>query len=210
MDRKDYIASIYEAADRYGECLLNKNLLFVYLEKPNKIGIMETAFRDYNFMHLTGVTFASEKKMSATKFYQDSIERRLKQKALLFRTDGTTEQKLTILPTMINAYLSAKMLGDYSGGRMSLLTERLAGGIRGSIGFVYDRNYYYPNTVLKGDIRDSIDRPRRVLAVFRKDISSKKYEECTYVAKNVDLSKLKIPEPYSYLSGEVEPGKKNE
>jgi len=200
MDIQECISAIYEAVDKYDECLLSKNLLFLFQEQSNKLGVMETAFRDYNFMHLTGITFVNNQKMRATKFYEDCKDRRLKPSRLKMRPDGTTEQKLMILPEIINEHLSVKMLGEYTGGRISLVTERLAGGIRGSIGFVYDRDYYYPNTVLKGDIRDSVDRPRRVLAVFRKNIDAEKYEECTYLAKKVNLSTLNIPEPFSYLA----------
>lgn len=97
--------------------------------------------------------------------------------------------------------ISAKMIGTYKGGRIRLMTNKLAGGITGSMGFINNGGRYYPNTVLKGDIRDNIDRPRRVLAIFRKRIDAEKYEECTYLAKKVNLSTLNIPEPFSYLAG---------
>ena len=40
----------------------------------------------------------------------------------------------------------------------------------------------------------------RVIAVYRKRIADRKYEELTYKAKKIDLSKIKYPDTYSYLS----------
>lgn len=176
MNIKQCVASICKSAEKYNENLANKNLLFIFQEKPNKIGVMETVFRESNFMHLTGVEFVHGKEMSPTDFYSSAINSRLKIDVIKMRSDGTTEQKLQILPTLLEPNLSAKMIGIYRGGRVRLVTERLAGGLTGAIGFVENQGRYYPNTILKGDIRDSIEKPLRVLAVFRKSIDAERYE----------------------------------
>lgn len=202
MRNNNYLAAVFKAADNYYEHLLNRNLLFVYQESPRKIDTMETVFMDYNFMHLTGVVFKKGHEMLPTKFFERCMDRKLKADNMLLREDGTTIQKLNVLPEIFNPSLSAKMVGVYKGGRINLMSERMTGGIRGAVGFVKDRGLYYPNTIIEGDIRSDIDRPRRVLAVFRKATSDDKYLECTYIAKKVDLSKLSISEPFSYLGGE--------
>lgn len=200
MDKKQCLSAIYSAADKYDECLVDKNLLFVFQEKSNKVDVMETVFKETNFLHLTGIDFTEGNEMSAADFFSHCINRRLNTNMFTKKKGGMTEQKLSILSALIYSSLSAKMIGTYKGGRIRLMTNRLAGGISGSMGFIENGGRYYPNTVLKGDIRDNIDRSRRVLAIFRKDIDAEKYEECTYLAKKVNLSKLDIPEPFRYLA----------
>ena len=200
MDTKQCISIIYASADKYEEHLVNRNLLFIYQETPNKIAYMEATFRSYNFLHLTGIIFEKGYELTPKEFYESCLDRKLTPSHILLREDGTTEQKLNILPNLLNPCISAKMIGIYAGGRMNLLTERMTGGVRGSMGFIKDRGYYFPNTVINGDIRDNIDRPRRIIATFRKPVDNSEYNECTYLAKKVDLEQLSIPEPYGYLS----------
>jgi hypothetical protein len=75
------------------------------------------------------------------------------------------------------------------------LSWKLAGGIRGCIGFVSDakEKYYIPNTLLKADIRDYIVDSGRILITYRRDISEEKYSEIVYAAKKVDWKSL-VPE----------------
>lgn len=200
MDKRDLIRIVIDSAELYKQNLLGRNILILYQSAPNKVSVMETVFRDVNFLHLTGVSFTKGNVMSPSDFYAHCINHKLDPESVELKRDGTTEQKLEILPLLMTPNLSAKMIGKYKGGRIKLVTDRLAGGLIGSVGFIEDSGRYYPNTVLKGDIRDNIEKPLRVLAVFRKSIADDRYEECTYLAKKVDLKKLAIPEPYRYLS----------
>ena len=204
MKKSDCIRIIIESAEKYKQNLLDKNILIVYQSAPHKSDVMEIVFRDVNFLHLTGVEFTKGNEMSPADFFSCCINHKLPENSICLKEDGTTELKLKILPLVLVPNLSSKMVGNYKGGRIRLVTDRLAGGLTGSIGFIKESEWYHPNTVLKGDIRDNIDRPRRILAVFRKDIASEKYEECTYIAKKVELKKLAIPEPFNYLSEERE------
>ena len=66
------------------------------------------------------------------------------------------------------------------------------GGIKGCMGFVKDKDYYAPNTVLKEDIRNVTSSPQhRIVATFIKNISDDKYTELSYVAKKFDINELK-------------------
>lgn len=200
MDKSECLKRAFESADLYKRNLLNKHILILFQESPNKIGSIEVTFTSANFLHLTGILFTKGNELSPADFFTHCVERRLSIDSIDLKPDGTTEQKMTVLPLLLTPNLSAKMLGTYKGGRIKLVTDRLAGGIAGSIGFVEDAGFYHPNTVLKGDIRDSIDKPMRVMAVFRKDVLSDRYEECTYIAKKVDLNKLPIPDKFKYLT----------
>lgn len=200
MNINECLRIIYESSDLYKKNLLGKNILLLYQQSPNNVKVMETIFTETSYLHLTGICFTKGNEMSPADFFTSCIDRRLSVESITDKADGTTEQKLEILPLLLTPNLSAKMIGKYRGGRIKLVTDRLAGGLTGSVGFIEDSGRYYPNTILKGDIRDNIEKPLRVLAVFRKNIADDRYEECTYLAKKVDLKKLAIPEPYRYLS----------
>ena len=75
------------------------------------------------------------------------------------------------------------------------MTDRLVGNINARIGFVpkdEKSNYFVPNTALKADIRELVDKPQRVLAVFSKDIHEEKYNKLCYVAKKLTLEDIKF------------------
>lgn len=52
-----------------------------------------------------------------------------------------------------------------------------------------------PNTALEEDIRNISVRPiKRIFAVLKKDIKDKKYNSLSYIAKNVSLKHISMPE----------------
>ena len=93
------------------------------------------------------------------------------------------------------------MIGDYNARRPALFTEKLVGGIRACVGFVYDRSRkcYVPNTVLNIDMRDNITNRLRIIATYRKNRKDDQYYEVVYKAKKIDWTKIKFPKEYEYL-----------
>ena len=80
----------------------------------------------------------------------------------------------------------------FENNRKYLTLDKVAGTQYLSIGFDSDKNYNYPKTFLVGDIRKlTIGKPNRVLCVLSKNIKDIKYEQIVYIAKNVDIEKLK-------------------
>ena len=99
--------------------------------------------------------------------------------------------KLSILPQLMKFQTCAKMVGVYDYKKSVLYTEKIAGNIYACMGFIKEENdYYIPNTALREDIRDiSIQPQKRVLAIFKKNISQKFYNKIPcYLAKKVDIS----------------------
>lgn len=115
--------------------------------------------------------------------------------------DGTTERKLQVLLLLFAKNLSATMVGDFSARTPLLMTDKLAGGVKGCMGFVYDSaiGYYAPNTVLNLDIRTYIHNQQRVIVTYKKRKSDNHYSEIVYAAKKIDWDKVKLPDEYSYL-----------
>ena len=109
--------------------------------------------------------------------------------------DGITETKLSILPQLMQLHRCAKMIGDYDNTRPLLYTEKLAGNISACLGFTREKDYYIPNTALREDIRDiSVHPTKRVLAIFKKDVTEELYTTLCYTAKKLDISSIKLPD----------------
>ncbi len=207
---------ILKAAKEYEKNLNGNNLLFLISDKHKNIYYFEVEFNSGNFMHLTGTrltekyikTLKYSKSESNTEisfanvFYDKCINQRMSIDDFEFSEDGTTPLKLEVLPMLMKANLSANIFGDFSSRTFKLYTEKVAGNIRGCIGFVKDKNNKnVPNTVLKADIRDCVNGSNRILATYRKKKEEKQYNEIIYVAKNIDLNKMRFPKEINYLKG---------
>ena len=194
MDNRDALRILFKCADIYEADLMDRNLLILYVDKDHNVKTIETQFSAANFMHLTGVKFPG-RRISANYFFDLCINRRLNSKMFVLSADGTTDMKLRILPTLICKDISARMVGDFSARTPLLTTEKLAGGVKGCMGFVRDRqtDYYVPNTVLNIDMRKYVSDQCRVIAILRKYKKEKVYSEIVYRNKKSDLSRLKLP-----------------
>lgn len=194
MKKEEALRIIFTCADKFEQNLANKNLLFICVDKHMKINTMEVVFSRANYLHMTGIKFCEGKKLSANQFYKMCIKRRLSTKDFELSYDGTTELKLQVLAALVESNISANMIGDYSGSRPMLYTHKLAGNVKGCIGFLIDgeRGYYVPNTILKEDIRKLVVDGKRVIRVYRKDVSKKKYDEIVYQAKKIDWDKIEL------------------
>lgn len=200
MDKNKARKILFECAELYKDNLINRSLLFLCLDKHKNISALEVAFSTTGFMHLTGVKF-KEQRLSAGEFFDKCINKRLSIEEFEMASDGTTEMKLNILPLLFVKNLSANMVGDFSARTPVLVTEKLAGGVKGCIGFVYDTKYrfYVPNTVLNLDIRTYITNQQRIIATFRKQKNDDAYQEIVYLAKKIDWEHLRFPELHVYL-----------
>ena len=214
--KEDAIRIVVECAEKYRNELDQRSLLFLCLDKHRKLYPYEFYFNGYNFLHLTGLRVhktltvddeIGSSVLSAESFYQKCLSHRLSQTDFEFAEDGTTPLKLDVLPALLTKNLAASMIGDYNYNKPRLYTEKLAGGVKACVGFTIDEitGHLVPNTVLKEDIRNNVQSWVRVVAVFRKPISATKYEEITYLAKNIEWKDQTMPEPFRYLKGLLMP-----
>lgn len=51
-------------------------------------------------------------------------------------------------------------------------------------------NYYIPNTLLQGDIRDEIDKSEQLMSIYMKTTKESKYCRLCYLVKNLDPTKV--------------------
>lgn len=199
MKKNEAIKIVNEAARKYEQYLVGKKTLVLFFKDKKQIDSLEVSFMAANFLHLTGFKIKDDD-ISPLEFYRLCVEERLSEKDFSFSPDGTTELKLKVISSVISPNLSAKMIGDFSGNTLKLYTQKLVGGTQACIGFVKDANgVYYPNTLLNTDIRDLVQKPMRILAVFQRDFDEEKYSTKTYQAKNIDKSTLSFEEEIEYL-----------
>ena len=206
MKKEEALRIILQCAEQYENQLADRNLLILCMDKAKCVHCMETAFSRNNFLHLTGVKLQKSQGLSANGFYNKCINKRLSPREFALADDGTTEMKLRILPQLFTKNLSANIAGDFGARTPVLFTEKLAGSVKGGIGFVLDQKtgYYVPNTVLNVDIRKYIMNPQRVIAVYRKEKRAEQYEEVTYTAKkNIQWDEIQYPEQIKYLKNLV-------
>lgn len=202
--KEQAIRRVVSCAKMYRDELENRKLLLVCQDKHKNTTYQEFSFYGRNYLHLTGLKVKRDienDELSALNFYSKCLNHKLSPKDFEFASDGTTCMKLDVLPALITKNLSARMLGDYNSAKPKLYTEKLAGNVKGCMGFREDdvTGNYVPDTVLNADIRDYIQNPTRVIAVFRTEPQSTIFEEITYVAKNIDLAMIKFPEEYQQV-----------
>ena len=76
--------------------------------------------------------------MSAEQFFENCLDGRLSMDDFWFSEDGTTTLKLQVLTFVLAKNLNANSFGDFGGNSIRLYTEKLAGRVKGCIGFVKD------------------------------------------------------------------------
>ncbi|MCL2405957.1 MAG: PBECR4 domain-containing protein [Defluviitaleaceae bacterium] len=189
MKKEEALKIIVDCAKVYRDNLANRHLLFVF-QDGSVVKNIEIVCLPRNYMHLTGVALV-DRSLKSADFYDLCIRGELKCSSFELNKDGTTRVKLQVLNQAMNIHKTAKMIGDYSYTKSMLVTEKIAGTVTACLGFIRERgkrNSYVPNTVLREDIRNVVDKPpKKVLAIFRKSKDEAIYRECTYLAKGVLL-----------------------
>lgn len=197
LDKTQAARIIMEAALIYDKNFNKRNLLIIF-GAPNAPKFIETYANDKNFHHLTGVKLNTNKilenvedKTSSifTIFFYKALNKRLSPEAFEFKNE-TTEQKLRVLIQTLRVSSNSKMFGTYSGTRMNLKTDKLAGGVKSFIGFLKVGKNYVPNTVMEDDIRKNSKKTERVLAILSKKVDDLSYNKIESVAKKIDVIDL--------------------
>lgn len=198
--KKEALAIVFAAADKYQKNLVDHSLLFLCMNKHKATYCVEVTFDGSNFQHLTGLE-TDPALITPAHFFQLCLDRRLRETDFSFSENGSADWKLDVLPRVVQKNLSANMLGLYNHSQPLLSTERIAGSVSACMGFIRDRGVgrYIPNTVLKGDIRDLVHVPDRIIVTYRKAAVEKQYSEIVYAAKKLDWRTVTLPEGYTEL-----------
>ncbi len=194
VTKAEAIRIIVPCAEAYHKNLENTNLLIAHARNSHsEVQFFEVVFLPRHFLHLTGVKFPEDNELRSVEFYQKCLQHRLSESDFDMAPNGTTAQKLSVLPSVLKRNLSAKMIGDYKDRSIKLYTEKVAGTISACIGFVYEDKIGYnsPNTVLKKDTRIATRQEyARILAIYQKGTTESQYSSPVYVAKDIDWEEI--------------------
>ena len=200
MTKKEALGIVFSCAPLYKKNLVDQSLLFVTTDKHKEVHCLEVTFDTSNFLHMTGFKLRKPG-INARHFFNLCYDKRLTESDFDFASDGTTEMKMRVLPSLMKKNLSAKMLGDYNLYQPKLYTDKLAGSLSACMGFVRDggNGRFVPNTVLEGDIRTMVKHADRIILTYRKKRIDAQYAEIVFQAKKVAWEKIVLPDEYSYL-----------
>ena len=208
MDKRRAIQIMTKAAQLYKEHLEDQKVMFLY-GVPSEINKQlltdtrilssmekyEVVFHRGNFLHLTGVKLNKTEVSSAIHFYEKCLDKRLTENDFILSKDGSSGQKLDILESMMGIKHCATMIGEFSDRGPMLFTEKVAGNVRGCIGFIKDRNTQLnvPNTLLKKDIRDITRKPmQKIYAILSKNYTADKYTQIEKLDKDIDIKSCRF------------------
>lgn len=200
MTKKEALGIVFSCAPLYKKNLVDQSLLFVTTDKHKEVHCLEVTFDTSNFLHMTGFKLRKPG-INARHFFNLCYDKRLTESDFDFASDGTTEMKMRVLPSLMKKNLSAKMLGDYNLYQPKLYTDKLAGSLSACMGFVRDggNGRFVPNTVLEGDIRTKVKHADRIILTYRKKRIDAQYAEIVFQAKKVAWENIVLPDEYSYL-----------
>lgn len=190
-DKNKAIEIIVNAAQNYRQYLQDKVFLIIYQDKKD-IKTVQVEFRDNHFLHLTGVST----KLSAKRFYEKCINRKLSLADIELDKSGKTQQKLMVLPFLHELLYHNCMIGNFINSGICIRADYFVGNTKAilSVGFRYGKKMDFPVTLYKEDVRKLSQPTNKVLAIFMRDYQKQSYTECTYLSKGQDISKLPLSE----------------
>lgn len=192
------LQSLYVFFNLFKSNLLNKKVMFVYETRDRQIRVDEMFFPKSCFLHLTGLNAIDNKgkKYNAYNFFKDMDEGTINTYNLL-RKNNTTDLKFNVLSNLLKIDKTANRIGLYNENNQIFLgtrfnTSKLAGGAKGCMGFVLDKDtkVFIPNTVLDLDINKVLNETSQIVAIFKKDFLENNYAEMTHLKKNYDIAKI--------------------
>ncbi|MDE6747999.1 MAG: hypothetical protein K2K21_02890 [Lachnospiraceae bacterium] len=176
--------------------LKDKHFLIVYQENVN-VRTVQVGFRDFNYLHMTGVKSA----LSAPRFYEKCINKKLKTTEFELDLKGNTNRKLIVLPYLPDLLYNNCMVGDFINSGIFIKADYFVGNTKSvlSVGFRTGKSIDFPVTLYNEDIRKLTQPTCKVLAIFRKEYDEKYYMKCTYLSKGQNLNKLLLFEEVKKL-----------
>ena len=203
LTKEQAIDVAIKCAKEYKAKLSNTRILIIYRDRvSNEIRSLEILFRPSNFQHLTGLLMADangkERAGCALEFYRRCVSPPyIIKDEIRFKDDGTTPLKLEALPALMDLTKITKICGDYNSTKTNLEADALVGGVNFSLAISKTETgstEFFPRSALLEDIRNLVNNPSQVLAIFQKRLTNKeRYKDIRYVAKGFDITKAVLP-----------------
>ncbi|MBD5525963.1 MAG: hypothetical protein HDR04_16395 [Lachnospiraceae bacterium] len=183
-------------SEDFDKKIKDKHFLIVYQENVN-IRTVQVGFRDFNYLHMTGVKSA----LSAPRFYEKCINKKLKTTEFELDLKGNANRKLIVLPYLPDLLYNNCMVGDFINSGIFIKADYFVGNTKAvlSVGFRTGKSIDFPVTLYNEDIRKLTQPTCKVLAIFRKEYNEKYYMKCTYLSKEQNMNKLLLFEDVKKL-----------
>lgn len=186
---------LVDNAKLYAQHLKNKDLLILY-KVGSDINSCTITFRDYNYLHFTGVVT----KLNAGDFYKRAYVNTLTVNDFDFKDEFTTFKKYDVISNAMKIAYNAKSIGQFGNQGVKIKADA---GI-GTVAYVMtlgqqDDNFYYPKGILKEDVRNVTYNSSPIVAIFSKKVSDKLFDIITYKSKNINIDKLHFPKNITSL-----------
>lgn len=175
-DKKKVIDIIGNAAKKYRDNLQDKNFLILY-QTSTKAEIVQVEFRDFHFLHLTGI----KTKLSAQRFYEKCLNGKMSVEEIELDYEGKVQQKLLVLPFLHELLYHNCMIGSFINSGIYIKSDYFIGNTKAilSVGFRSGKRADFPVTLYKEDVRKLSNPTNKVLAILVKDYRQQKYTKCT-------------------------------
>ena len=172
---------ILQWAGEYDKKLNNRQFLILYT-KGNTIDSVIVGFRDFNFLHLTGV----KTRLSASLFYSACISGKLSEKDFKLDNAGHAVQKLSVLPYLSGLLYNKCLLGEYINSGIYVRADYFAGSTKNtlSLGFESGKKFDYPVTLYNESIKNLVEHAYKVVAVYSKMTGEADFNTVTFEDKN--------------------------
>ncbi len=178
---------ITRCAKEYKQALLDRHFLIVY-QQSGKICYKNIGFRDYNYLHLTGV----KTRLSARRFFERASSDRLSVNDFTVDNHGKVQQKINVLPYLSQLLFNNCMIGDFINSGVWIQADYFVGDTRAviSVGFQQKGELDIPVTLYYEDIKKLSAPTCKALAIFAKMHDEEIYSNCTYLSKGQNISKF--------------------
>ena len=173
--------AIMSEAQKVYDTWLGHEFTYVYKQKNGTFEELKFLPMKKNFLHLCGVICKKgSKPIAANEFYNLLSSNKIHPSMISFKTDGTTELKLSAFKHM-SLVMTCKM--RVIGERITLLRADYDMSIRSSkvllvLGLVYENGSYRPKSLLDGKTLKSIPAGSEVHCIYSRNLNTKKITLC--------------------------------
>lgn len=183
MEKIIALRKLKTAIINYETYLKNHEYIVIYNEN-GIFQVRKVIFLQENFHHLTGVKLNIKKK----DFYKRLLNSKLKLTDFDFREDGTTALKLDVIEFYHTLFTSPSNIGYYDKNNylnIKLMTTKIIGTTRISLGLIKEKNYYSPNSLLKQSMKQITNQNYPVICILKRKFDWKEYRY-SYLHKDYD------------------------
>lgn len=172
---KEALAIISKAQKIY-DSWLGYEYTYIYKQKDGTFAELKFLPMKKNFLHLCGVTCKKgSRAIHANEFYNLLSKNRIHPSMISFKSDGTTELKLSAFRHM-NMVLTCKM--RVIGERLTMLRADYDMAIRSNkvlivLGLAYENGSFRPKSLLDGKTLKSIPSGCEVHCIYGKNLRTK-------------------------------------